>query len=159
MFSGFGRSVGLLIFVLITAAACALQDRKPAYDGWSLLATMPVANSEIAVAELDGRIYVIGGYPWDRKTVATVQMYDSATDKWQIVAPLPVALNHVMAASANSKVYAIGGQTSENSDPDKAGFVNTTYEYDPAVNRWTSKAPMPTQRGGGGSAVVDGKIY
>ncbi len=77
---------------------------------------MPLPNSDIVVAELMGKIYVIGGYPWDRKTVATVQMYDLLTDKWQIVAPLPVPLNHVMAAKvANGKVYAVGGQTSENS--------------------------------------------
>jgi len=69
-----------LSILLFAIAGCALQERKPAYDGWSLLATMPVANSEIAVAELAGRIYVIGGYPWDRKTVATVQMYDPAAN-------------------------------------------------------------------------------
>ena len=146
MISQIGKFVGLAI-LLLAVAGCALQERKPAYDGWSLLATMPVANSEIAVAELNGKIYVIGGYPWDRKTVATVQMYDSVTDKWQIVAPLPVSLNHVMAASANGKVYAIGGQTTESSEPDKAGFVNTVYEYDPAANKWVTKAPMPTRRG------------
>jgi N-acetylneuraminic acid mutarotase len=135
------------------------QAQKPAYDGWSLLAPLPATNSETAVAELDGKIYVIGGYPADRKTVATVQMYDSATDKWQIVAPLPVPLNHVMAAAANGKVYALGGQTSETSDPQKAGFVNSVYEYDPAANRWTSRAPMPTPRSGGAAAVVEDKIY
>ncbi len=101
------------LIAMLGSAACSLQERKPAYDGWSLAAPLPVPNSETAVAALDGRIYVIGGYPWDRKTVATVQMYDSATDKWQIVAPLPVPLNHVMAAAANGKVYAIGGQTTE----------------------------------------------
>ena len=122
---------------MLVVAGCSAQTHKPSYDGWSLLAPLPTTNSEIAVAELDGRIYVVGGYPADRKTVATVQMYDTATDKWQIVAPLPVPLNHVMAAAANGKVYAIGGQTSETSDPVKAGFVNTIYEYDPATNRWT----------------------
>ena len=94
---------------ILLLSACSLPERKPAYDGWSLAAPLPVPNSETAVASLDGKIYVIGGYPWDRKTVATVQVYDSATDKWQIVAPLPVALNHVMAAGVGGKVYAIGG--------------------------------------------------
>ena len=47
------KFVGLSI--LLIAAGCAVQERKPAYDGWSLLATMPVANSEIAVAELAGK--------------------------------------------------------------------------------------------------------
>ncbi|HWP23836.1 MAG TPA: kelch repeat-containing protein [Candidatus Binatia bacterium] len=126
---------------------------------WSLRAPLPFANSEMGVAELDGKIYVIGGYPWDRKTVATVQVYDSRTDKWQIVAALPRALNHVMAAAVDGKIYVIGGQTSELSDPDKAGFVNTTYEYDPALNRWTQRASMPTSRSSGVAVAVDGKIY
>jgi hypothetical protein len=68
----------VIIAVLTNTLACSLeQHRPPAYDGWSLLAPLPVPNSEIGVAELDGKIYVIGGYPGDRKTVATVQVYDS----------------------------------------------------------------------------------
>jgi N-acetylneuraminic acid mutarotase len=150
-----------LIIALTGFLGCSShhQNRVPAYDGWSLLAPLPVPNSETGVAELNGKIYVIGGYPWDRKTVATVQMYDSETDKWQTVAPLPVPLNHVMAAGANGKIYVIGGQTTESSEPAKAGFVNTVYEYDAATNRWTTRAPMPTRRGGGAAAVADGKIY
>ena len=88
MMRNFMKTVSLV--AVLFAAVCNAQVHKPAYDGWSLLAPLPATNSETAVAELDGKIYVIGGYPADRKTVATVQMYDSANDKWQIVAPLPV---------------------------------------------------------------------
>ena len=103
--------VNIMILVMLSAAVSEAQEKKRLYEGWSLLQPLPATNSETAVAELDGKIYVIGGYPADRKTVATVQMYDSSTDKWQIVPPLPVPLNHVMAAAANGKVYVIGGQT------------------------------------------------
>ena len=126
---------------------------------WSVKTPLPRTNSEFGVAELDGKIYVMGGYPADRKTVAEVQVYDSKTDKWQIIAPLPQALNHIMPAAVNGKIYVIGGQTTESSEPDKAGFVNTVYEYDPATGKWTARAPMPTMRGGGVAAVVDGRIY
>jgi N-acetylneuraminic acid mutarotase len=151
----------LLAFILTSAhsqtirAAGAPQDRFP----WSLRAPLPAANSETGVAELAEKIYVIGGYPWDRKTVATVLVYDSRSDKWQTAAPLPVALNHVMVAAAKGKIYVIGGQTSELSEPDKAGFVDTVYEYDPAANRWSTRAPMPGPRGGGAAAVIGNKIY
>ena len=33
---------------------------------WSTRAPLPERNSEIAVAGLDGRIYVLGGYPSSR---------------------------------------------------------------------------------------------
>src|ERR1043166_5397053 len=118
-----------------------VQAAEADWGNWSLKAPLPVPNSETGVAELDGKIYVIGGYPWDRKTVATVEVYDSKTDKWQLVAPLPQPLNHVMPAAVDGKIYVIGGQTTESSEPDKAGFVNTVYEYDPALNKWAQRAP------------------
>src|SRR5262245_40620149 len=49
---------------------------------WSTRAQLIDANSEMAVAELDGKIYVLGGYPASRVTVRTVQVYDTATDRW-----------------------------------------------------------------------------
>ncbi len=112
--------------------------------------------SEMAVAELDGKVYVIGGYPSTRVSVRTVQVYDPIAGTWKLTTPLPVALNHTMSIAANGKIYVIGGQ------PDAGGngpFVDTVYEYDPATAAWRARAPMPTVRGGGAAAVIDGKIY
>ncbi len=67
------------------------------------------------MAELEGRLYILGGYPADRVTVTTVQVYDSAADRWERGPDLPVPNNHGMAASVNGKVYLIGGQTSADS--------------------------------------------
>ena len=108
-----------------TSFAAEIQNSAARASGWSVKAPLPRTNSESGVAELDGKIYVMGGYPADRKTVAEIQVYDSKTDKWQIIAPLPHALNHIMPAAVNGKIYVIGGQTTERSEPDKAGFVNT----------------------------------
>jgi hypothetical protein len=35
----------------------------PEFDGWSMGHAMPLARSEHGVAELDGKIWVLGGYP------------------------------------------------------------------------------------------------
>jgi N-acetylneuraminic acid mutarotase len=111
-------------------------------------------NSELAVAELKGKIYVIGGYPSTRITVATVQAYDTKKDSWELKPPLPRPLNHAMVAAANGKLYVIGGQTDAS-----AAYVNTLYEFDPTIAVWTVKAPMPTQRSAGAAVVLDGKIF
>ncbi len=124
-------------FSAVTSFAAETKSGSGGANAWSVKAPLPRTNSEFGVAELDGKIYVMGGYPADRKSVAEVQVYDSKTDKWQIIAPLPQALNHIMPAAVNGKIYVIGGQTTESSEPDKAGFVNTVYEYDPTTGKWT----------------------
>jgi N-acetylneuraminic acid mutarotase len=49
---------------------------------------------------------------------------------------------------------AIGGRPL---DPDRNYAV--VEAYDPAIDRWTRKAPMPSRRGGLASAVFDGRIH
>ena len=53
---------------------------------------MLALRSEISVAEMGDRIYVMGGYPGTRITVDDVQVYDSRTDSWAAEPPLPVPL-------------------------------------------------------------------
>ena len=88
------------------------------------------------VAELDGRLYILGGYPANRDTVTTVQVYDIATDKWEMGPDLPSPNNHGMAASVGGKVYLIGGQTEASGET----YVDTVYELDPAVGMCVEKA-------------------
>jgi hypothetical protein len=122
---------------------------------WSTRSNLLDANSEMAVAELDGKIYVMGGYPASRVTVRTVQVYDTASNRWSFTTPLPIAVNHQMPASVNGKVYVIGGQT----DAGNTSFTNTVFEYTPATTNWIAKAPMPTARSAGVAAVIGSLIY
>jgi hypothetical protein len=112
-------------------------------------------NSELALAELNRKLYLLGGYPASRLTVRTVQIYDIASDRWELGPPLPQPNNHGMAASVNGKIYLIGGQTTA----DDPSYANTVYELDPATGEWVAKAPMPTARSAGVAIVHDGKIY
>ncbi len=140
-----------------TSNRVSIAATAPGFASWGRRGNLVEANSEMGVAELDGKVYVIGGYPASRITVATVQFYDPVTDEWELTTPLPVPLNHLMPAAANGKLYVIGGQSDAGGGP--GNFVNTVYEYDPATRQWRTRTPMPTARGGGAAAVLDGKIY
>ena len=122
---------------------------------WGTRAALVEPNSEFALAESNGKLYVLGGYPASRQTVATVQIYDIASDRWALGPPLPQPNNHGMAAGVNGKIYLIGGQLTA----DQEGYVNTVYELDPARGGWVEKARMPTARSGGVAVVHGGKIY
>ncbi len=123
---------------------------------WSTRSNLLEANSEMSVAELDGNIYVMGGYPSSRVTTRTVQVYDSTQNRWSFTTPLPIPLNHAMAAVANGRLYIIGGQTN---DSGMGAYVNTVFEYNPATTNWTARAPMPTARSAGAAAVIGDLIY
>jgi N-acetylneuraminic acid mutarotase len=124
---------------------------------WGRRAGLLVANSEFALAESNGKIYVMGGYPASRVTSRTVQIYDIASDRWALGPDLPQPNNHGMAAAVNGKVYLIGGQLTD--DQQGATAVDRVYELDPATGAWVEKARMPTARSGGVAVVHDGKIY
>jgi N-acetylneuraminic acid mutarotase len=62
-------------------------------------------------------------------------------------------------AAVGGKIYLLGGEIEGASTGKPEKFVADTWVHDPAVGGWVKRAPMPTARGGGGKAVIDGKIY
>jgi hypothetical protein len=131
----------------------------PEFDGWSMGHAMPLARSEHAVVELDGTIWVLGGYPPGRLPTDLVQVYDPATGRWSLGPNLPQPIHHIMAAAVDGKLYVIGGEIDGASSGRPPTFVANTWVHDPANGGWVELAPMPTPRSGGGAAVIDGKIY
>ena len=113
-------------------------------------------NSELALAEMNRKLYLLGGYPASRQTARTVQIYDMATDTWTLGPPLPQPNNHGMAVGVNGKIYLIGGQTT---DVSEGPYVDTVYELDPAKGQWVEKSRMPTARSSGVAVVLNNRIY
>jgi N-acetylneuraminic acid mutarotase len=129
----------------------------PAGGRWETLS--PIESGpvqETAVVELGGKIYVVGGFHGTRGIVSDFLVYDPAEDAWDTAAPLPAPVHHANAAAANGKIYVVGALSG-------AGFqaVGVTWEYDPDLDQWAEKTPMPggTERGSSAVGVVDGVIY
>ena len=148
--------VVLLLSAAIIVTLPVYSQPQAQLGRWGMRTPLLEPFSEHAVAELDGKIYVIAGNTNDRGTVATILVYDSANDSWTHTTPLPVAVNHNMAATMNGKLYVFGGQTATQGD---SPFVDTVYEFNPATEQLTERAPMSLARSAGATAVVNGKIY
>jgi N-acetylneuraminic acid mutarotase len=160
----------LLALLALFIVGCGDSSRSPTGPGpgpgpgpvqvdggqWSARAQLIEPNSELALAEANGKLYLLGGYPASRQTARTVQVYDIASDSWELGPPLPQPNNHGMAAGVNGRVYLIGGQTT---DVSEGPAVDTVYELDPARGTWLEKARMPTARGAGVAIVHQGMIY
>ena len=66
---------------------------------------MPSARTEVAVAEVSGKIYVVGGFGGERE----LEIYDPQSDRWSRGAPVARALHHAAAVGLGGKLYVIGG--------------------------------------------------
>jgi N-acetylneuraminic acid mutarotase len=157
------RILALALLVAVALIGSAVPPASPATaqaqsDTWSERAPLLVPRSEMSIAAVGSRIYVMGGYPGTRVTVDEVQVYDASTDSWSFGPRLPRPLHHNMAAAVDGRLYFFGG---ESGDPigGAANFENATYVLDDQTSAWLPRAPMPTARSGGGTGVIDGKIY
>jgi N-acetylneuraminic acid mutarotase len=131
---------------------------------WEARAPMPSNRSEVAVAELGGKIYVMGGFKfYGLVTSRAVEVYDPQTNRWEEKAPLPAGRHHAAEAVVGGRLYLIGGYKRfldwETLRTRKHQPTNQVWEYDPGQNRWRERAPMPTARGALAIGVIDGKIY
>jgi N-acetylneuraminic acid mutarotase len=135
-----------------------VEEYDPATDTWTTKSPMPTAKNGGAVAAVvDGKIYVIGGYP----IFGPVQQYDPATDTWQIKSPGSGCAGGCVesaAASLDGKIYVFDGIVTGVASIDNTRFVN---QYDPMTDTWTRKNDMPgsinLHRMAAG--VVNGQIY
>ena len=137
----------------VSDAAPAGDGGDPAPGGYGTRQELIEANSEMAVAEVNGKIYVIGGYPASREVQATVQVFDPQANSWDYGTPLPIPIHHPVAVGALGKLYSLGGQLT-------SGDTNRTLVFDPATGgAWQDLSPMPTARGAGAGALIGDKIY
>ena len=150
-----------LIITAILTAGLAPGSVAVAQDGgaWSERSEMPIGRKEIANATvyLDGKIYVIGGIERTGEISDVLRIYDVGQDAWSTGHPLPVPVWRAFAAAEGGKIYLFGGYRSTQGFPFNP--TNRVFEYDPAADQWTEKAPMARARGTAVAVAANGRIH
>jgi len=141
---------------LLAASPLQATDTVEVYDiaadAWSFVASLPEPRDHMAIAEVDGILYVIGGYAGDFIRRSEAWAYDPVLDEWFAKAPLPSARGACWAVAHGGRVYVFGGVG-------PGGIQRTTFIYDPIGDSWSMGADMPTIREHLTAAVVDDFIY
>jgi N-acetylneuraminic acid mutarotase len=100
-------------------------------------------------------------------SIAVLAAFDSgATSEpshggvWTTLTPAPLKRTEVSAAAVGGKVYVIGGFAEPAlSNIKDLAITNQVEEYDPATDRWTTKAPLPVGLHHAGIAVIGRQLY
>lgn len=122
----------------------------PVANAWTTKAPMPNAIRNQAAAVLGDRLYLIGGYDGttDRDTV---YVHEPVSNTWDTRAPAPWVGEAGRAVAFEGLIYYIGGV--------HGSRLSNCAAFDPNINAWTAKAPMPTPRSHFGIAVIDERIH
>ena len=163
------------VILVILCLLCGVASRGTAQDGapaageagsghWMTGAPAPTARTEVAVAALDGLIYVVGGFEqassWrslQSSASTKVEVYDPVTNRWSSRPDLPMRLHHAGAAVLDGVLYVVGGFAV--SDDTLWNPSDRVFRFNPADETWTERAPLPTARGGLAVTTLQGKLY
>jgi N-acetylneuraminic acid mutarotase len=106
------------------------QVYDPANDTWENKTAMLGTGLPGSANVVDGKIYVMGGYP----NSTLNQVYDPATDSWAVKAPIPTEYSGPSVVY-NGKIYVFA----EYSETGAFSFSlhSTTLIYDPDKNTWS----------------------
>ena len=109
-------------------------------------------RTEVAVAPLQGRIVVVGGFLASGGNSRRVDSYDPARDTWARLPDLPVSVDHAAAASWRGRIVVVGGYGADRA-PLRAAFL-----YD--GRRWRRLPAPPEERAAAAAAATsDGRVW
>lgn len=125
-------------------------------EAWTGSRDAPITRYESAVAALDNRIFVFGGFYNSKIQASTeVWVFDPEQQSWTQKADLPSKLTHANTALLGDTVWLAGGFVGDN--PGSA--TDQVWRYEWRHDRWTPGPPLPARRGGGALAALDGRLH
>ena len=71
------------------------------------MADVPTARSEVTVAQVKGKIYVLGGFG---RGAAANEEYDPATNNWLDRSPMAAPREHIGLAVFDERIFVFGGR-------------------------------------------------
>lgn len=115
---------------------------------------METARAALAVAQMDGKIYAIGG-AGRLAPMSVSERYNPTSGSWRSIADLPVGLEQFGLAALDGKLYAVGGYAADgNGLPG-----NEVWHYDEIGGEWQPAPAMPGSRAAFAMVAADGKLY
>ncbi len=143
---------GLALVVAACAGSTSALPEATAAE-WALGASMLRPRSEMPAVEIDGTIYVPGGFSGPVGT-DVLEAYDIADDRWARLAPMPEGRHHLMAAASQGQLYVFGGSVA-------VGWTASAsaWRYDPASEAWEELTDMPEPRMAGAAVAIGETLY
>ena len=155
------KASGLGIVLFLCAAVFA--PSPAAAQTWTTVAPLPLARYEAPNLDLNGKIYVFGGFGGASLNGTTqVHLYDPAANTWTYLTDIPVPsgspaglTHHGLTLEGDRFIWIAGGFAG----PDNGPVLSNVWKYDVAANTWAAGPSLPAARGGGGLVLLGRELH
>ncbi len=144
----------------------AVTFYDPVYNRWGFGAPLPAPRHHIALVNNNGYLYGVGGFARDGaggwQMRGNCWRMGGVEGPWQEMASLPHPQAETVCVSLGGFIHVIGGRAPSGSrNRQWSDHIDTAehWLYDPAADRWSAQAPLPTARNSAAGAIVNGVIY
>lgn len=121
-------------------------------DLWNDLPPMTYSRFGAAVAAVNNKIYVIGGWDGLSSVSNVVEVFDLDSQTWEKKSNMPTSVVYAAAAVIGNSIHVMGGYNGNT-------IINRHQVYNTINNSWSLATNLPQARSGCGAAVVSDKIY
>jgi len=133
-----------------------LDVYEPRRDRWITLAPLPAPRSGYALATVEGKIYLFGG--WDGQSYrADVWQYNPDNDTWTERTPLTKPRAFAGVATVEERIYIIGGE--DESGPLTLNEIYTASGDIQQSDPWSTRSPLPEARRHLAAVAASGFIF
>lgn len=122
------------------------------------VATMSESKCGLGVAELNGKLIVVGGYG-RAECLRSVESYCPSTNAWSQELSLSEARGRVQIAVINGSIYAVGGCNGTTELDTVECLALGKNENDTKPKKWKKCSKLPFSRSNAGVCALNGKIY
>jgi N-acetylneuraminic acid mutarotase len=128
---------------------------------WRELSPMRTPRSAVAVAVVGKTIYAMGGTTGSFFSHGSRvnEAYDHVRDEWKNCPRMPTRRVRFGLAECEGKLYAIGGNRKVFWGLLGSAATGLNEEYDPTIDQWLRRSPMPEPRGGIALGKLDDKLF
>jgi N-acetylneuraminic acid mutarotase len=145
------------------APVSTVEAYDPKTNTWTSKASMLTERHHLELAELDGKLFALGGrilgdgvpsedMDEDLSNFNRNEMYDPDSNTWTIKEPMLSKRSGFASTSADGKIYIFGGEGIGET-------LGTVEKYDPLIDTWTKEPSMPSERIGLEAVAVGNKVY
>ncbi|MBE9106213.1 kelch-like protein [Nostoc cf. edaphicum LEGE 07299] len=142
----------------------------PTANTWTQGTDLPMARAEAISAVVDDKIYLIGGRVRATEDARLFnehidsvrnEVFDPTTKRWSARANAPTPRNSAASAVIDENIYVVGGRKFFKNADGTTRQVNVPNleVYDPKLDRWETREPMPQAQGGLAATSLNGKLY